>query len=55
LFSAGAREYGNQQGFPGHGKSCDDEVIRLTREFAMVPEEWDFLGEAARYHAREST
>ncbi len=47
-------EHGEQQAFPGHGKSRDDEVTRLKRELAKVTEERDFLREAARYFAKES-
>ncbi len=48
-------EHGEQQAFPGHGKSRYDEVTRLKRELAKVTEERDFLREAARYFAKEST
>ena len=49
------REHGEDSAFPGHGKSRDDEVTRLKRELAKVTEERDFLREAARYFAKESS
>jgi transposase len=48
------QEHGEEQAFPGHGKSRDDELTRLKRELAKVTEERDFLREAARYFAKES-
>jgi len=49
------QEHGEKQAFPGHGKSRDDELTHLKRELAKVTEERDFLREAARYFAKEST
>ena len=48
------QEHGEEQAFPGHGKSRDDEITRLKRELSKVTEERDFLREAARYFAKES-
>ena len=48
------KEYGEQDTFPGHGKSRDEELTRLKRENAKLREERDFLKEAARYFAKES-
>ncbi len=48
------QEHGEQNAFPGHGKSRDDELTKLKRELATVTEERDFLREAARYFAKES-
>ena len=48
------QEHGEEQAFPGHGRSRDDEITRLKRELAQVTEERDFLREAARYFAKES-
>ena len=48
------KEHGEQDAFPGHGKSRDEELTRLKRENAKLREERDFLKEAARYFARES-
>ncbi len=45
------QEHGEEDAFPGHGKSRDDEITRLKRELS---EERDFLREAARYFAKES-
>ena len=47
-------EHGEQDAFPGNGKSRDEELTRLKRENAKLREERDFLKEAARYFARES-
>ena len=49
------KDHGEQAAFPGHGKSRDEELTRLKRELAKVKEERDFLREAARYFAKEST
>jgi len=48
------KEHGEQNAFPGHGKSRDEELTRLKRENAKLREERDFLKEAARYFAKES-
>lgn len=48
------KEHGEQNAFPGHGKSRDEELTRLKRENARLREERDFLKEAARYFAKES-
>ncbi len=48
------QEHGEEQAFPGHGRSRDDEITRIKRELAKVTEERDFLKEAARYFAKES-
>ena len=48
------KEHGEEQAFPGHGKSRDEEVTQLKRELANVKEERDFLKEAVRYFAKES-
>ena len=48
------KEHGEQDAFPGHGKSRDEELTRLKRENAKLREERDFLKEAARYFAKES-
>jgi transposase len=47
-------EHGEQEAFPGHGKSRDGELTQLKRELAKVKHERDFLKEAARYFAKES-
>ncbi len=47
-------EHGAEKAFPGHGKSRDEELTRLKRELSKVKQERDFLGEAARYFAKES-
>ena len=47
-------EHGEQEAFPGHGKSRDRELTQLKRELAKVKQERDFLKEAARYFAKES-
>ena len=47
-------EHGEEQAFPGHGKSRDEEVTQLKRELAKIKAERDFLKEAARYFAKES-
>ena len=49
------QEHGEEKAFPGHGKSRDDEITRLKRELAKVTEKRDFLREAARYFAKESS
>ena len=48
------QEHGEAAAFPGHGKSRDEELMRLKRELAKVKAERDFLEEAARYFAKES-
>ena len=48
------KEHGEQNAFPGHGKSRDEELTRLKRENARLREERDFLKEAARYFAKDS-
>ena len=48
------QEHGEEGAFPGHGKRREEELTRLKRELAKVKEERDFLGEAARYFAKES-
>lgn len=48
------KEHGEQNAFPGHGKSRDEELTRLKRENARLREERDLLKEAARYFAKES-
>ena len=48
------KEHGEENAFPGHGKSRDNEVARLKRELAKVKQERDFLKEAARFFAKES-
>ena len=47
-------EHGEQEAFPGHGKSRDGELTQLKRELAKVKQERDFLREAAAFFARES-
>ena len=47
-------EHGEQEAFPGHGKSRDGELTQLKRELAKVKQERDFLREAAAYFAKES-
>ena len=47
-------EHGAEKAFPGHGKSRDEELMRLKRELSKVTQERDFLREAARYFAKES-
>ena len=37
------KEHGEEQAFPGHGKSRDEEVTQLKRELAKVKAERDFL------------
>lgn len=49
------REHGEAAAFLGKGKSRDEEVTLLKRELAKVKEERDFLKEAARFFAKEST
>ena len=48
------KEYGEENAFPGHGNSRDEEVTRLKRELKKIKEERDFLREAARFFAKES-
>ncbi len=43
-----------EKAFPGHGKSHDQELTQLRREFAKVKQERDFLKEAVAYFAKES-
>jgi len=43
------------EAFPGQGRTRDEELASLKREFAQVKKERDFLKEAAAYFAREST
>ncbi len=40
--------------FPGHGRTRDQELMRLKRKLAKVEQERDFLKEAAAYFAKES-
>lgn len=48
------KEHGEEHAFPGHGKSCDEEVTQFKRELAKVKAQRDFLKRAARYFAKES-
>ncbi len=48
------REHGEEDAFPGQGKSRDEELTRLKRKLKKTKQELDFLREAARYFARES-
>ena len=48
------REHGEEDAFPGHGQSRDEEFTKLKRELVKVREERDFLREAARFFAKES-
>ncbi len=43
-----------EKAFPGHGKSHDQELTQLRRQFAKVKQERDFLKEAVAYFAKES-
>ena len=47
------KEHGEEQAFPGHGKSRDGSNTTQA-ELAKVKAERDFLKEAARYFAKES-
>jgi len=48
------QEHGDENAFPGHGKSRDEEMTRLKRKLKKVTDERDFLKEAAAYFAKES-
>jgi transposase len=48
------REHGEEDAFPGQGKSRDEELTRLKRKLKKTEQELDFLREAARYFAKES-
>ncbi len=48
------REHGEEDAFPGQGKSRDEELTRLKRKLKKTKQELDFLREAARYFAKES-
>ncbi len=48
------REHGEEDAFPGQGKSRDEELTRLKRKLKKAKQELDFLREAARYFAKES-
>ena len=48
------REHGEEDAFPGQGKSRDEELTRLKRKLKKTKQELDFLRETARYFARES-
>ncbi len=48
------REHGDEDAFPGQGKSRDEELTRLKRKLKKTKQELDFLREAARYFAKES-
>ena len=41
--------------FPGQGRSRDEELTALKREFAEIKKERDFLKQAAAYFAKQST
>ena len=47
-------EHGEEDAFPGQGKSRDEELTRLKRKLKKTKQELDFLREAARYFAKES-
>ena len=47
-------KHGDDDAFPGQGKSRDEELTRLKRKLKMTEQELDFLREAARYFAKES-
>jgi transposase len=47
-------KHGDDDAFPGQGKSRDEELTRLKRKLKKTEQELDFLKEAARYFARES-
>lgn len=44
-----------QQAFVGNGRSRDEELSQLRREWARVTKERDFLREAAAFFAKAST
>ena len=48
------REHGDDDAFPGQGKSRDEELTRLKRKLKQTEQELGFLKEAARYFAKES-
>ena len=47
-------KHGDDDAFPGQGKSRDEELTRLKRKLKKTQQELDFLREAARYFAKES-
>ena len=47
-------KHGDDDAFPGQGKSRDEELTRLRRKLKKTEQELDFLREAARYFAKES-
>ena len=47
-------KHGDDDAFPGQGKSRDEELTRLKRKLKKTEQELDFLREAARYFAKES-
>jgi transposase len=49
------QEHGEENAFPGQGKARDQELVALKRKLKKVTDERDFLREAARYFAKEST
>ena len=44
-----------KEAFPGKGRPRDQDLTALKRELAQVKKERDFLREAARYFAKQST
>ena len=48
------QKHGEEDAFPGQGKSRDKEMMLLKHELKKAQQELGFLREAARYFARES-
>ena len=48
-------KHGDEGAFPGQGRARDEELMRLKQKLKQTEQELDFLREAARYFAREST